>query len=82
MLVVDGEESGDVLEVDEKVAHGLAPAAPTSPLLQLKRVDPEIHYLVISWVDDEGHPELFRIFHAFCLQHVLAEQRSFRQQGL
>jgi hypothetical protein len=40
VLVVDGKDSGDVLEVDEEVPHGLRPTAPPRPLLQLQRVYP------------------------------------------
>ena len=61
MLVVDGKDSQDVLDVDEEVPHRPTPRHPPGALLQAQRVDGEVDYLHLFRVDREGQFELLRV---------------------
>jgi hypothetical protein len=60
-----------MLEINQQIPHSLGPVTPSQPLLDLQRIDIQVGYLALCYINNKGQLVLLRIFYIFSLKHML-----------
>lgn len=82
VLVTEGGDRQQVLEVDHEVPHGLGPLSPLVLLLQPGRVHVQVQDLVLLAVDGKGQLEILLVLALVNLSELQCQVQNLDEQGV